>query len=69
MQCGLLSYKLATSCKDYAILFINGSDIIPRVPYENLEKLRDENLVLLSRVNVPKVKCYDIMKNGTLKNR
>jgi len=56
---GLLTWKLATECADFVHSFVLDSDIVPRLSVDNMERLRDEVLHLISRVKSSK---YDIAK-------
>mmetsp|Transcript_31385 Transcript_31385/g.69571 ORF Transcript_31385/g.69571 Transcript_31385/m.69571 type:complete len:576 (+) Transcript_31385:5134-6861(+) len=61
---GLLSHDLAVGCKDYVISFINSADIVPRLSYENMERLRDDALDVLSRIRVSKSKVLTIISKA-----
>ena len=55
---GLLSRELAESCNDFIYSLVNGADVIPRMSYLNMEKVRDEALEALARIRVSKVQVY-----------
>lgn len=58
---GLITERLALECKDYVTSFINGADIVPRMSYENLERLLSEALEVLGRIKISKRKALQIL--------
>jgi len=60
---GLLTKRLAQDCEGYVTSFVNGSDIIPRMSYENMERLRDDALESLARIKISKRKALRILSS------
>ena len=51
----ILSWKLATECKDFVTSFVLDSDLVPRLSFQAMEQLRDDVLEMLCRIKVPKL--------------
>mmetsp|Transcript_29304 Transcript_29304/g.33654 ORF Transcript_29304/g.33654 Transcript_29304/m.33654 type:complete len:975 (+) Transcript_29304:140-3064(+) len=52
---GLMSWRLATECKDFVTSFVLDSDLVPRLSIQTMEQLRDEILEMIARIKVPKI--------------
>jgi len=58
---GLITERLASECRDYVTSFVNGADIVPRMSYENMERLRDDVLEVIARIRIPKQRLMQIL--------
>jgi len=50
-----LTWKMATACKSWCTTVVLGSDLVPRLSLDSMDKLRNEVLELLGRLKVSKV--------------
>mmetsp|Transcript_33759 Transcript_33759/g.80743 ORF Transcript_33759/g.80743 Transcript_33759/m.80743 type:complete len:865 (-) Transcript_33759:279-2873(-) len=64
---GLVTWDLAKECSGFVNSFVLDSDIVPRLSLDNMERLRDEVLHLISRVKLSKFEiAQQIMKREAL---
>lgn len=56
-----MNLELALGCKDFVTSFVNGADVVPRMSFENMERLRDEALDVLARVQISKRKVLTVL--------
>mmetsp|Transcript_15460 Transcript_15460/g.38486 ORF Transcript_15460/g.38486 Transcript_15460/m.38486 type:complete len:225 (-) Transcript_15460:1699-2373(-) len=58
-----VSYNLSVECEQWTVSFVTGMDVIPRFCFESMADLRDEMLVNISRIKVPK---FQINENRSI---